>query len=516
MKILRKNLIPLLFLLVLSGLYFLLRLPNLTLQPIFADEAIYIRWAQVMKSEPTLRFLPLSDGKTPLFMWILMPVFKVIKDPLFAGRFLSVVCGYGTLLGAFFLSWRFFNTRVAVWSAFLMTVTPLIVFFDRMALVDSMLSMFSIWALFCFLLLIKYPRIDLAMVLGFILGGGILTKTPGFFNSISIFPATLLLINWKSKSRQTFLIKFIALLIIASVISLVTYNLLRLGPGFVNLSSRNQDYIFSPFEVIKKPWDPFLPHVFDLANWLPKLLTPPILILSLTIAIWIISKKNKTALAILIWSFIPLIIQMFLIKSFTARYILFSIPPLLCLIGWSIDNFLVNSKKYMQFSVLVSILILVFTLNFDIRLLINPELVNLPKNERRGYLEDWTAGYGLRDIAAYLNDVSKSQFIVVGTEGSFGTLPDGLQIYFDKNINTVFLGGRATVSAQLKNTAREHPTFFVANKSRYSKYADGVVLLKEYPKAEGSMPVRDSMLLFEVLPEKEAAAPAKNISVNKK
>jgi len=25
-------------------------------QPIFGDEAIYIRWAQVMKAEPTLRF----------------------------------------------------------------------------------------------------------------------------------------------------------------------------------------------------------------------------------------------------------------------------------------------------------------------------------------------------------------------------------------------------------------------------------------------------------------------------
>ena len=75
---------------MLAACYFALRLPNLTLQPIFADEAIYIRWAQVMRAEPTLRFLSLSDGKTPLFMWAMIPFLKVFSDPLFAGRFLSV------------------------------------------------------------------------------------------------------------------------------------------------------------------------------------------------------------------------------------------------------------------------------------------------------------------------------------------------------------------------------------------------------------------------------------------
>ena len=69
-----------------------------------------------MKSEPTLRFLPLSDGKTPLFMWVLMPLFKVFEDPLFAGRFLSVMSGLVTLLGVYFLSRKVFNSKVAFWA----------------------------------------------------------------------------------------------------------------------------------------------------------------------------------------------------------------------------------------------------------------------------------------------------------------------------------------------------------------------------------------------------------------
>ena len=78
-------------LVLLLGL--LLRVINLTILPVFADEAIYIRWAQVMRAESTLRFLPLSDGKQPLFMWVVIPFLKLFSDPLVAGRLVSVFTG---------------------------------------------------------------------------------------------------------------------------------------------------------------------------------------------------------------------------------------------------------------------------------------------------------------------------------------------------------------------------------------------------------------------------------------
>ena len=109
MSFLFKHKISILVLLAVSLIYFAVRLPSLTYQPIFADEAIYIRWAQVMKAEPTLRFLPLSDGKTPLFMWSMMPVFKIVADPLLAGRLLAVASGFGTLIGVFLLGLAVFK-----------------------------------------------------------------------------------------------------------------------------------------------------------------------------------------------------------------------------------------------------------------------------------------------------------------------------------------------------------------------------------------------------------------------
>ncbi|MFH0937194.1 MAG: glycosyltransferase family 39 protein [Candidatus Daviesbacteria bacterium] len=460
-----------------------------------------------MKAEPTLRFLPLSDGKTPLFMWAMIPLFKIFYDPLFAGRFLSIISGFGTLLGVAFLGWKFFSPKVGLWASFLVAILPFSVFFDRMALVDSMLTAFTIWSLNLALLLIKYPRIDLAMFLGYALGGGLLTKTPAMFN-VLVVPTTLVTFEWFNKSRQTKFLRIFGLWILAFAITLIIYNILKLGPGFVNLSSRNQDYIFSPWALIDRPLDPFIPHFRDLMDWFPKLLTLPIMFLIPVGVILSLVKRNKYALTILLWSLVPLIIQMFLLKTFTARYILFSIPPLLVLGAWAIATLLERINFNKKLSIMAAIVVLaVLPLKIDFNLLISPEKVDLPRSERSGYFEAWTSGYGFPEIAQYLIDESQKGLVIVGTEGSFGTLPDGLQIYLDnhshiapKEQQVLIIGGVATVSAQIRTAAKEHLTFYIANKSRF-RGAENLELIKEFPKAKGPDRPQDAILFYRVLPE---------------
>lgn len=507
LKLLKLHKSELLILLGLFLLYFILRLPNLTLQPIFADEAIYIRWAEVMRAEPTLRFLPLSDGKTPLFMWALMPLLKIFNDPLFAGRLLSVISGFATFLGVYLLSRKFFGVQTGLWAALLVVITPFMVFFDRMALVDSMLAAFSVWALFLSLTLIKYPRLDLAMFLGYMLGGGLLTKTPGFFNVLAL-PASLAIFNWKNEGRQQRMLKLFGLWLIAASIAFIMYNLLRLGPGFLSLSTRNQDYIFSPLDLVGRPLDPFIPHLNDLADWFPKLLTIPVMGAVVLGIIFTFVQRNRYAVAVLLWGLLPLLVELALLRTFTARYILFSIPPLLCIAGWGIACLVTKIK--VKKVILLPVLLAVFSpvaLYFNFLILTNPAKAVLPIGERAGYLEAWTAGYGFPEIAQYLILESKKGMVVVGTEGSFGTLPDGLQIYLDKHSHSsgnqvVVIGGTATVSAQIWESAQGHPTFFVANKSRFSKFTKGLELIKEYPKAQDNKGQEDAILFFRVLPEK--------------
>lgn len=192
-----KNFLFLSFILFLVG--FVFRIVNLTSWPIFADEAIYIRWAQVMRAEETLRFLPLSDGKQPLFMWVMIPFLKLFTDPLFAGRFLSLLCGLLTMFGIMIFSlFLFKDKRITIFSLFLYAFSPFAVFFERMALVDSMLSMFGLWAFLLSFLSLKYKRTDLAVFSGFSLGAALITKSPALF-FVLFLPSVLLLQDWQKR-----------------------------------------------------------------------------------------------------------------------------------------------------------------------------------------------------------------------------------------------------------------------------------------------------------------------------
>lgn len=497
MKLLFKHKAEILLLLALIAFYFVLRLPNLTLQPIFADEAIYVRWAQVMRAEPTLRFLSLSDGKTPLFMWIMIPLFKFIHDPLFAGRFLSVISGFFTLMGVYFLSKKVFSAKVAFWSGFLYVITPYTVFFDRMALVDPMLAAFTVWAVYFAIWLLKSLRLDLAMILGYLFGGAILSKTPGLLNLL-ILPVSIIGFN-REKGRSR-LVKLVIFWGVAVAIALVMYNMLRLGPEFQKLSARNSDYVFSPMELAGRPLDPFIPHLHDIADWFPKLLTWPILFSVVIGIFYLFFPIHRLGIVVALWAFIPLLLNMAFLKTFTARYLLSSIPLLLILGGFGVTKLLPRLAYIKRFPVaLMLVVLLPLPLYFNFLLLTSPEQAPLPREERKGYLEDWTAGYGFSDIAKFLLEKSKDQKVTVGTEGFFGTLPDGLYIYLDKAQLSI-VPSHGTISAQVRDAAKENLTFFVGNKNRLSGVLD-VVIIKEYPKAKPKDGTpQDAIILYQVLP----------------
>src|SRR3989344_8880884 len=106
------------FLLILA-LYFLLRLTNLTLLPIFNDEAVYLDWGWRETHIPDALYYSLYDGKQPLLMWFFGISETIFTDPLFAGRIISVLTGAFTLLGIYLLAKILFNKKVAVISALL-------------------------------------------------------------------------------------------------------------------------------------------------------------------------------------------------------------------------------------------------------------------------------------------------------------------------------------------------------------------------------------------------------------
>ncbi|MBL7036487.1 glycosyltransferase family 39 protein [Candidatus Microgenomates bacterium] len=473
----------------LLGLF--LRVYNLTILPVFVDEAIYVRWAQVMAWEPTLRFLPLSDGKQPFYMWVLMFLIKHFSDPLFIGRLVSVFTGLGTMFGIFTLSYLLFKNKVvSLFSALLYSISPFTVFFDRMALVDSMLSMFGVWVAVFGYLTVKYKRLDFALITGFCLGFATLTKSSAIFSAL-LLPSFWLLTSWP-KNKKKFGMQFLklgVLSLVSYVLAYFMYNIQRLGPNFALLTSRTKDYVLPISHIWTNPFDPLIPYLKDFVVWLWTM-GPFMIIPILLFGMFFGFKKHfKETLVVSLWFFAPVIIQAELARAFTARYIFFTLPYLFILSGM----FLLQRNKLFKKAALVVIAIFaVQALIFDYHLLTNPESANLPRGERSGYLEEWTAGQGIKQVADYIRAEhikDPDTQIVVGTEGYFGTLPDGLQIYVN-DISKIIVIGVGVIIEDVPNSLMEakeagNKTYLVINKSRFKGDPEkqGYKLIASYPKA---------------------------------
>lgn len=487
-------------LVLLLGL--LLRVINLTILPVFADEAIYIRWAQVMRAESTLRFLPLSDGKQPLFMWVVIPFLKLFSDPLVAGRLVSVFTGLGTLTGVGVLSYLLFRSKkAALITSLFYAVSPFALFFDRMALVDSMLAMFGVWTAILVYLTIKHVRLDMAMLAGFSLGGAALTKSPALFFALLLPTATIFTrVPKKAADRVLQIMKVAGLLLITLLIATGLYNILRLGPNFHMLSSRNFDYVHPYTHIFENPLDPFIPHFNRSLEWI-RIFGPEILIFFILFGLIKSFRKYKLIIIFLmLWSFGPVLVQSMYAKVFTARYIFFTLPFFYVLAGSSFTEPLTEKGKKILYVVFTAFVLM--ALRADYLLLTDPERARLPRSERSGYLEEWTAGTGIKESADIIraeHEKEPAVPIVVGTEGYFGTLPDALQAYLERVPNVTVIGvglGINQIPDQLQEAVRSgSKAYLIANTSRLNfdgEFEDhGLEVVQRFKKADRPEGIRE-------------------------
>jgi 4-amino-4-deoxy-L-arabinose transferase-like glycosyltransferase len=126
------------------------RLPNLRSLPIFGDEAIFLRIARLVRADPPRNlWLPLNAPSAPLHPWLLALTLPVDRDPVMAGRLLSILCGallVPALTVLVIRIERLFSTggktgAAAIAAAVLIVVSPFFVFSSRIARVDALFAL---------------------------------------------------------------------------------------------------------------------------------------------------------------------------------------------------------------------------------------------------------------------------------------------------------------------------------------------------------------------------------------
>mgnify|MGYP001585017761 FL=1 len=281
------------------------------------------------------------------------------------------------------------------------------------------------------------------------------------------------------------------------------YNILRLGPEFHQIALRNADYVFPLSEVLRRPLDPLLPHLKDSFLFFVYFLTPLGLLTAISGVLAGGRSHWQTRLVLAAWWLGPVLAQSAIARGFTARYLLFTVPFAAVLIGHALEHIGQRTQKHFL-SVAAAGLIVVPALVMDYLAVTRPESLPLPRIERSGYLEDWTAGYGLRDVAQSLRQYAAAGPVLVGSEGYFGTPFDALKLYLNDVPNVRIIGVGVwidSVSDKLKSALRDNQVFLVVNSTRLHADPDqmGLKLISSYPKAYRPDGTREYLLFFQVL-----------------
>lgn len=442
--------------------YFISRFYSILSLPIFTDEAIYIRWAQIAKQDANWRFISLTDGKQPMFIWLMMISLRLIQDPLLAGRIISVGAGFATLIGLYFLGREVFKSnKIGLISSALYVIFPMSLVYDRMALYDSLVGAFAIWSLFLIVLLVRRVRLDVALILGMVVGGGVLTKTNAFF-SIYLLPVSLILFNWGEKNLKYRLLKWASLAIIAVVITYAFYSILRLSPFFHIIADKNAIFVYPFKEWIEQPFSFFINNWKAFWDWVTRYLTLPLLGLA-TLSFVITKTFIKEKIVLFLWFILPIVALALFGRTVYPRFIFFMILPLLPLVAFSLVNIYAKVKKNYLF-ILFCFLVFFLAFQDDFFILTDFARAHIPASDNQQYLTRWPAGGGIKKSIEFFENEAKKGKIYIATEGTFGLMPYAFEIYLIKNPNIKIEGYWPVgdmIPAKVIEQSQKVPTYFV-------------------------------------------------------
>lgn len=418
--------------LLLSAIYFFLRMYQLKNLPIFSDEAIYAHWAQMGMHNSAYRLISLNDGKQPLFIWMISLLINVISNPLATGRVVSILAGFLTLFALYFLSLELFKSRkIAFVSAAMYVFYPFAVLVNRFAIYESMVGLFDVLSLYAAVILIR--KIDTArmFVLANILAASILTKSTGFFN---IYFLPIILLFAKSKKQ---ILQFVIFAGVAVIFTHIYYSVTLLGPDDgITVGARNTVFLYSIGDLTTRGAISQVPkHLIEYFGWLVEYLSV-LAIIPLFLAF--INKKYRIELIVLfLWFALKFMVFAVFGKLVFPRYIFPISLTLLPIIAFGIFE-LKNRIKFARITVISLSLIFLPMLFSDVKILTDLPRAPIPEIDRYQYANGWPAGGGVREIVNYLQSLAAKEKIFVVVEGgyTYGGFPaSAFNVYFQDNPN---------------------------------------------------------------------------------
>ena len=422
------SLILLGFLFILTHLLFLTRLP------IFNDESIYLDWGWRSLHAPGLAFYSLADAKPPLAIWYYGLTYTFgPHNPLFTGRLLAVLASLATLVGLFKLAQTFKPKPFPLVTGIIFLITPLLVFYDRQILLEAPLCALFVWILVAVNKLRQNRSTANLGLLTLFFTLALLIKFSALILLISLCLGSLV-IYFHRRSRPN--LEFLAFIVTAALAScLLLLPLLSQTPLRQSLSSLNRyaHIGLSVSSLVSNALTFFAISFFHLT--LPLCL---LFLLGLSLAV-----RHSQFRFITLVLLINFVLLLFTANTLTPRYT---------------EPFLIFSPLFIALALqsLIS--------NQHVRLILIPALLTLPLfltlvqnafpdrlfsfysrftsvSLASEYVTDWTSGYGLPQVVAYLQNQSRQNPLIVAVRLDAGNPESAMHAFFvaDQNIQVTYL-----------------------------------------------------------------------------
>lgn len=415
---------PILFLCLV---YFIVRLPKLTLIPIFNDESIYLDWAWRETHVPGFLYYSLYDAKQPLVMWFFGFFSNFFSDPLYAGRFVSLCLGLLSTIGIYLVGKKYFDKRAGMIAALLYTVIPIFVLFDRQALLESAITTCGIWSFFFLNRSLQKERsIKSELLTGLVLGLGFFSKSTALlFFVTTIFVLSYLVYRTK---RPTYLER---LWTIGGTFLFVIL-LLIINPVFWKTLSSNARYVLGVGDLFHFPVGLWLQNIWAFAQISFLFLTPFVFILSLGAIFEFI--KNKKNILFLVWLGIPLTIAVLTLRTPSQRYIVGLLPLFILLATYMLFRLIEKLKTAGGAITVITFFLALTSVYFLIyRPITYFSFFNkITPYSEYGFVDGQVSGYGIAEAVDFLEKENNKKPVVVTYAENTGNPESALSVYSAK------------------------------------------------------------------------------------
>ncbi len=403
--------------------------------PIFNDEAIYIRWAVLIRDDLANVFISAQDGKTPLLMWLNALTLKLFDDIVLSGRVISAMAAGFTAWLLYLAGRSAHSQRCGYLAAFLYLILPFFVLHDRLALADPLAVMFATALLACLTAWTLTGKMNTrrGLLLGLILGLGFLSKTP--FLILFLFPLLAVLLSGKGWGKNVALPLGLAYLVALCLMAPYQLHEPEQHVAGVDKTLHNANLIKPLLATLQLKNPYLLKNLSEYAEYLWLYITPAILALALSGGVAAVRKKEPLGILCLLWIALPAGAFIVLSGEAYSRYYLLSLPPMILLAARPFADLLDGERwkgRSVAFkSMLTSfaLLCLIPAVRLDYQWIVDPRSAALAKKDRWQYTASEYSGYGIREAVQLMLKNRGDRPLWLFTSRTWGMPGDALYLY---------------------------------------------------------------------------------------